>query len=172
MNNVTKMVALILIGLLATGCASKAKKDGAGAGVDDQSGAAGAGASGSGAFGSHPWDDPANPLSNRVIYFEYDSSEVAAADRETLGNHARYLAEHKDLTVTLEGHGDERGSREYNIGLGERRANAVRDLMVVQGVADTQIKTVSYGEEKPAVDGHDDAAWSQNRRVEIVYPAQ
>ena len=172
MNNVSKILALILIGLLATGCASKAKKGGEGAGVEDQSGAAGSGAGAGGAFGSHPWDDPANPLSNRVIYFEYDSSEVAAADRETLATHARYLAEHQNLTVTLEGHGDERGSREYNIGLGERRANAVRDLMVVQGVADTQIKSVSYGEEKPAVDGHDDAAWSQNRRVEIVYPAQ
>ena len=172
MNNFTKLVALILIGLLATGCASKSKKGGAGAGVDDQSGAAGAGANDGGAFGSHPWDDPANPLSNRVIYFDYDSSEVAAADRETLANHARYLAAHAELTATLEGHGDERGSREYNIGLGERRANAVRDLMIVQGVADTQLKTVSYGEEKPAVEGGDEAAWSKNRRVEIVYPAQ
>ena len=169
MNNFTKIVALILIGLLATGCASKAKKDGAGAGVVDQSGAAGAGASGSGAFGSHPWDDPANPLSNRVIYFEYDSSEVAAADRETLANHARYLAGHKDLAVTLEGHGDERGSREYNIGLGERRAQTVRKALLLQGVAESQLTTVSYGEERPAADGSDEAAYAQNRRVELVH---
>jgi peptidoglycan-associated lipoprotein len=171
MNRFTKLLALILIGLLATACASTHKK-GAGAGVEDQSGAAGAGAGAGGALGSQPWNDPSSPLSKRVIYFKYDSSEVASEDRETVAEHARYLAGHKDLTVTLEGNTDERGSREYNIGLGERRANAVRDLMVVQGVADSQIKTVSYGEEKPAVDGHDEAAWSKNRRVEIVYPGQ
>lgn len=171
MNRFTKLIALALIALLAAGCASKAKKDGTGAGVTDQSGVAGQGASAGGDFATHPWDDPSNPLSNRVIYFQFDSSEVAAADRETIANHARYLAAHKDLTVTLEGHTDERGSREYNIGLGERRANAVRDLMIVQGVADSQIKTVSYGEEKPAVEGHDEAAWAKNRRVEIVYPS-
>lgn len=171
MNRFSKVLALTLIVLLAAGCSSKPKK-GEGAGVDDLSGAAGAGAGAGGAIGGQPWNDPASPLSKRVIYFEYDSSEVASADRETLANHARYLAGHQDLTVTLEGHADERGSREYNIGLGERRANAVRDLMIVQGVADTQIKTVSYGEEKPAVDGHDDSAWSQNRRVEIIYPGQ
>jgi len=171
MNRFSKLLALILIGLLVISCSSKPKK-GEGAGVDDQSGAAGAGAGAGGAFGSQPWNDPASPLSQRVIYFEYDSSEVASADRETLANHARYLAGHADLTVTLEGHADERGSREYNIGLGERRANAVRDLMIVQGVADMQIKTVSYGEEKPAVDGHDDESWSKNRRVEIIYPGQ
>jgi len=172
-NRFTTILALILVGLLVTACSSKPKK-GEGAGVDDQSGAgaAGAGAGAGGEFGSQPWNDPSSPLSKRVIYFEYDSSEVASADRETLANHARYLAGHADLTVTLEGHADERGSREYNIGLGEHRANAVRDLMIVQGVADTQIKTVSYGEEKPAVDGHDDSAWSQNRRVEIIYPGQ
>ncbi len=169
MNRFTKILALILIALLATACSSTPKK---GAAVDDQSGAAGAGAGAGGAMGSQPWNDPSSPLSKRVIYFQFDSSEVATEDRETLANHARYLAGHKDLTVTLEGHADERGSREYNIGLGEHRANAVRDLMIVQGVADTQIKTVSYGEEKPAVDGHDEAAWSKNRRVEIVYPGQ
>ncbi len=169
MNRFTKILALILIGLLATACSSTPKK---GANVDDQSGAAGAGAGAGGALGSQPWNDPSNPLSKRVIYFKFDSSEVASEDRATVAEHARYLAGHKDLTVTLEGNTDERGSREYNIGLGERRANAVRDLMVVQGVADSQIKTVSYGEEKPAVDGHDEAAWSKNRRVEIVYPGQ
>lgn len=171
MNRFTKILALILIGLLATACSSTPKK-GAGAGVEDQSGAAGAGAGAGGTIGGQPWNDPSSPLSKRVIYFKFDSSEVASEDRETVANHARYLAGHKDLTVTLEGHADERGSREYNIGLGERRANAVRDLMTVQGVADSQIKTVSYGEEKPAVEGHDEAAWSKNRRVEIVYPGQ
>ncbi len=171
MSRINKILALILISLLAAACSSTPKK-GAGAGIDDQSGAAGAGAGAGGAFSSQPWNDPSNPLSKRVIYFKYDSSEVATEDRETVANHARYLAAHKDLTVTLEGNTDERGSREYNIGLGERRANAVRDLMLVQGVADSQIKTVSYGEEKPAVEGHNEDAWAKNRRVEIVYPGQ
>ncbi len=175
MNRFTKLLALILIGLLAAACSSTPKK-GAGAGVEDLSGtaggAAGSGVGAGGSFASQPWNDPSSPLSNRVIYFNYDSSEVANQDREVVAEHARYIAAHKDVTVTLDGNTDERGSREYNIGLGERRANAVRDLMLVQGVADSQIKTVSYGEEKPAVEGHDEAAWAKNRRVEIVYPGQ
>ena len=91
---------------------------------------------------------------------------------ETLTHHANYLRENPTATITLEGHGDERGSREYNIGLGERRAQAVRQIMELSGVGANQLTTVSYGEEKPAVDGHDESAWSQNRRVELVYPGR
>ena len=81
--------------------------------------------------------------------------------------HGRYLADNANASVTLEGHADERGSREYNIALGERRANAVRQLMTLIGANGAQIRVVSYGEERPAVDGHDESAWTQNRRVEI-----
>ncbi len=121
-------------------------------------------------FSGHPLDDPSSPLSKRVIYFEYDSSEVTAADRDLVSAHAQYLAKNPDTSVTLEGHADERGSREYNIGLGERRAQAVRSLMAVQGASDSQLKIVSYGEERPATEGQDESSWQQNRRVELVYP--
>jgi len=115
--------------------------------------------------------DPNSPLTQRVIYFEFDSSEVTEQDREFVEAHAAILAANQNLRVSIEGHGDERGSREYNIGLGEKRAQSVRRMMEFQGVLPSQITTVSYGEEKPAVEGHDESAWSMNRRVELVYVA-
>lgn len=114
-------------------------------------------------------DDPDSPLSTRVIYFEYDSSEVRPEYRETIEAHAGYLAKNPGTTITLEGHADERGSREYNLALGERRAQAIQQQLTLLGASPGQIRTVSYGEERPAVDGHDESAYSQNRRVEIVY---
>jgi peptidoglycan-associated lipoprotein len=105
----------------------------------------------------------------RVIYFGYDESEVDADSASVLEAHGEYLASNPSLTVRLEGHGDERGSREYNIGLGERRAQSVRQVLLLQGVGSVQLSTVSYGEERPAVLGSDEEAWSLNRRVELVY---
>jgi len=113
--------------------------------------------------------DPNSPLSQRVIYFAYDSDEVAEQDRELIAAHAAFLSANPDVKVSVEGHTDERGAREYNIALGERRAQAVRRMLEFQGVSPQQITTVSYGEEKPAVEGHDESAWSMNRRVELVY---
>lgn len=127
------------------------------------------GAEGDNASGMSALDDPNSPLSNRIIYFEYDSSEVLAQYRPTIEAHASYLASNPGVSVTLEGHADERGSREYNLALGERRAESVKRQMTVLGASDSQIRVVSYGEERPAVDGHDEYAWSQNRRVEILY---
>lgn len=114
-------------------------------------------------------EDPSNPLSKRVIYFDYDKSEIQDQYRPIVQAHAQFLASNPRAHVTLEGHTDERGSREYNIALGERRAEAVRRLMLFMGAADSQIQTVSYGEERPVATGHDESAWQQNRRVEIVY---
>ena len=108
-------------------------------------------------------------LDNRVIYFGYDDADVDAASLEVLDAHGANLAENSGITVRLEGHADERGSREYNIGLGERRAQAVRQVLLLQGVTGLQISTVSYGEERPAVLGSDEEALSLNRRVEIIY---
>ncbi len=116
-----------------------------------------------------PFEDPDNPLSKMVIYFDFDQSTIRAEFVDVINAHGRYLARNKDKRVRLEGHADERGSREYNIGLGERRAQSVRRMLKLQGVSDTQITTVSYGEERPANEGHDEAAWAQNRRVEINY---
>jgi len=122
-----------------------------------------------GMFQGDPLDDPAGELVNRIIYFDYDQSDISDEARATITAHANYLASRPDMRVVLEGHTDERGSREYNIGLGERRAQAVRRLILFQGVTDDQIETVSFGEERPAAEGNDESAWSQNRRVELLY---
>ncbi len=114
-------------------------------------------------------DDPTSLLSVRIIYFEYDSSDVKSEDRTTVEAHAAYLVENPSTIITLEGHADERGSREYNLALGERRAQTVQRQMTLIGASPDQIRTVSYGEERPAIDDHDDYSWSQNRRVEIIY---
>ncbi len=115
------------------------------------------------------FSDPANPLSKRTIYFRYDSSEVQQDFIPVIAAHAAYLLQHPQYRLVLEGHADERGSPEYNIALGEQRAKAVARLLEAQGVPARQLSIVSYGEEKPAVDGHDEAAWQLNRRVELVY---
>ena len=120
-------------------------------------------------FRGHPLDDPDSPLSKLIIYFDFDSAEILNADRPTIEAHAAYMAENPGSAVTLEGHTDERGSREYNLGLGERRSQSVRRVLVLLGAGENQLRTVSYGEENPAREGHDESAWKYNRRVEIVY---
>lgn len=108
-------------------------------------------------------------LDRRLIYFDFDKSEVRAQDLDIVNAHARYLAANPQQKVRLEGHTDARGTREYNIGLGERRDQAVRRILMLQGAADRQVTTVSFGEERPAVEGDDESAFAQNRRVELVY---
>ncbi len=108
-------------------------------------------------------------LADTILYFDYDQAEIRAEYAEVVAEHARNLGANPRLRVRLEGHSDERGSREYNIGLGERRAQTVRRALMLQGAGDDQITTVSYGEERPAVMGSDENAWGKNRRVEIVY---
>jgi peptidoglycan-associated lipoprotein len=104
-----------------------------------------------------------------VIYFAYDSSEIQQEYLAVVSANAAYLVKYPTAHVRLEGNTDERGSREYNIGLGERRAQVVKRALLAQGVAEAQITTVSYGEERPAVDGHDEAAYAKNRRVDFIY---
>jgi peptidoglycan-associated lipoprotein len=104
-----------------------------------------------------------------IIYFDYDRAEIKPEFVAIVTAHAKYLNGNAGNKVRLEGHSDERGSREYNIGLGERRAQAVRRALMLQGVTEAQITTVSYGEERPAVQGSDEAAYAKNRRVELVY---
>ena len=181
-------VALLVPGLLLSllaGCETVGVKDGEpgaeGAGVEERAvppagtgeltpeEARARGLEGERGFRGHPLDDPDTPLGERTIYFDFDEAEVPAEYRPVVEAHAVYLAENPGASVTLEGHTDERGSREYNLGLGERRAQAVARLMTLLGAGDTQIRSVSYGEERPARDGHDESAWQYNRRVEIVY---
>ena len=116
-----------------------------------------------------PLENPASLLSTRVIYFELDRSEIQSEFREVIRAHADYLATTPSAQVMLEGHGDERGTREYNLALGERRAKSVRMLLVAEGAPSDQITIISYGEERPASDLHYEAGWSLNRRVELVY---
>jgi len=114
-------------------------------------------------------DQVDSPIASRVIYFEFDSAKVSDDSLVLLEAHGDFLAGQGNVNVTLSGHGDERGSREYNIALGDRRAQSVRRILLFQGASADQIETVSYGEEQPAVLGHDEAAWGKNRRVELIY---
>lgn len=120
-------------------------------------------------FTGNPLDDPNSLLAKRVIYFDFDKSDIKGDFRDVIQAHAEYLANNSDVSVTLEGHADERGTREYNIALGERRANAVKSMLTLQGAAASQIRVVSYGEERPAALGHDEDAWALNRRAEFIY---
>jgi peptidoglycan-associated lipoprotein len=104
-----------------------------------------------------------------VIYFDFDRSEIRPEYASVISAHAKHIAAFAAARVRLEGHTDERGSREYNIALGERRAQAVRQALLLQGAADGQLTTVSYGEERPAAEGSDESAYEKNRRVEISY---
>ncbi len=108
-------------------------------------------------------------MSQLVVYFDYDQAEILPEFNALLQAHGQYLAQNPSTQIRLEGHTDERGSREYNIGLGERRAQAVRRVLMLQGATGTQLTTVSYGEERPAQTGSDEESWRLNRRVELVY---
>ena len=104
-----------------------------------------------------------------IFYFDFDQAIVKRTGHSELNKHASALQSNRMLWVRLEGHADERGTREYNLALGERRANSIRAYLVAQGVSSSQIEVISYGEEKPVVGGDSESSWSQNRRVEIVY---
>jgi peptidoglycan-associated lipoprotein len=167
-------VLLLAVPLGLTACKSTPKKAEAPAASGQENAATeGRGANEANAAGANADEETAGPqaglLATRVIYFDFDSSEIKGAGTDVVAAHAKYLASTSNARVRLEGHTDERGSREYNIGLGERRAQAVRRALLLQGALDAQITTVSYGEERPAVPGHDEAAWAKNRRVEIIY---
>ena len=181
MNSLFRIFSAVVLAVSIGACSSTGSKpgDGEGAEVVDQSttdgasgtdGASTSGLGGGSSFSGSELDDPASPLSTRVIYFDFDQNTIRSEFMDTLAAHADYLAGHPGVTVILEGHADERGTREYNIALGERRANSVRQTLMLQGGSSTQLESVSYGEEKPAVPGHDESAWQMNRRVELVYP--
>jgi len=186
MKSFWKLALLALFSLSLFGCGSLGtRSDEGAASVEEPSAAQGTGGEAESGYGAETQGlsqgeglagsalgGPESPLSQRILYFDFDSASVREADREVLAAHADYLIKHPMSRVTLEGHADERGSREYNIGLGDRRAQAVKRMLEFMGVNPAQISTVSYGEEKPAVAGHDESAWSLNRRVEIVYAGQ
>jgi peptidoglycan-associated lipoprotein len=119
-----------------------------------------------------PLKDPKNILSTRVIYFDFDSNVVKDEYRPMVQAHAKYLTENRSASLRIEGHTDERGSREYNLALGNRRAESVKKILVVLGVQEGRIEIISFGEEKPAESGHDEASWAKNRRTELKYKGE
>ena len=110
-----------------------------------------------------------SPLAARIIYFDFDSAKISDDSLSVLEDHGNFIAGNGNVSVRLEGHTDERGSREYNIALGDRRAQSVRRVLLFQGASSDQLETISYGEEKPTMMGHEESAWGKNRRVELVY---
>jgi peptidoglycan-associated lipoprotein len=114
-------------------------------------------------------NDPDSILAKRSTHYPFDVSVVQEDDKPLVQAHAKYLSEHPERNVRLEGNCDERGSNEYNLALGQRRADGVRKMLQLGGVNASQMTTVSYGEEKPKATGHNEASWMQNRRTDIVY---
>lgn len=117
-------------------------------------------------------NDANNVLAERVIYFDFDRDRVSPDFIDLVNHHGRYLAANNDVIMRIEGHGDERGTREYNVALGNRRAEAVKRLLMLQGAQPDQIAVISYGEEKPVALDHDEEAWRLNRRAELVYSVE
>ncbi len=170
----------VMVALVLTGCSNLDKKAPASAAVEnrgisngemsDIDAAKSQGMDEGASAGANALNDPSSPLSTRVIYFDYDSTTIRSDFEGVVQAHASYLAANSGTAVTLEGHADERGTPEYNLALAERRALALRRQLVLLGATAGQIKTVSYGEERPVAEGHDEQAYGLNRRVEIVYP--
>ena len=116
--------------------------------------------------------DPSSPLSKRSIYFDYDRYDVREEFRPLVEQHARYLRDNQQMKMLIQGNTDERGSREYNLALGQRRSEAIKRMMMLMGVGESQLEAVSLGEEKPKAVGHDEAAWAQNRRGDLLYSGE
>jgi peptidoglycan-associated lipoprotein len=116
-----------------------------------------------------PLNDPTSILAKRSVYFPFDVSAVQADDKPIVEAHGKYLSEHPDRKVRVEGNCDERGSSEYNLALGQRRADSVKKMLILSGAKASQIETVSYGKEKPVCTEHEEACWKQNRRSDIKY---
>lgn len=171
MNKILGVVAVTLSAvLLLTGCPSKPiDEQEVGSAVEQHAGADTSGMAGRGGYTAADLNDPSSLLYQRVIYFEYDNSDIQPQFIDILRAHASYLSSNSGALVTLEGHTDERGTREYNLALGDLRADTVRRYLVAEGVSDSQIRSMSYGEERPADTGHSESAWALNRRVELVY---
>ena len=170
----------VLAALLIAGCSTTPKQEG-GAPVDERNpgattpGAATSGAGQGSVAGSanqgqtNPLRDPRNILSKRSVYFDFDAYAIKDDYKSLLEAHGKYLQANRNAHMTVEGNTDERGSREYNIALGQRRADAAKRMMLLYGANEAQIDTVSFGKEKPKNPGHDESAWAENRRDDLAY---
>ena len=181
-----KIIFITVLALSMVACGDRIKPDdtgdGGGSASDGSGGATAGGIDGAGGLGGTELDggklvsyeedainDPENILSEKIIYFAFDSNAVGDDYIELVKHHGKYLSFNANASVRLEGHADERGTREYNIALAESRAQAVKQLMLYEGASNEQISVISYGEEKPIEFGHDEESMSLNRRVEVVY---
>ena len=174
MNKNLGIFVLLIAAILVSGCPSKPVQEpeprpGAVSAAPERVGAETAGLGAPGGYTAADLNDPQSPLYQRVIYFDYDRSEILPQFVDILRAHASYLAGNPNVRLMLEGHTDERGTREYNLALGDQRTDAVRRVLVAEHASGSQIETLSYGEERPADPGHYDSAWALNRRVELVY---
>jgi peptidoglycan-associated lipoprotein len=178
MNRIWTLLGVVTLGLLMSGCPKKPTTVPPATSGETVAGAqAGGAASGTvtadtGRATPLPGAGGATAAGSGVattIYFDFDSSEVKPEFATVITAHGKRLAGDRTLRVRLEGNTDERGSAEYNVALGERRAQSVKRALLLQGATEAELTTVSYGAERPAAEGHDEAAWSKNRRVEIVY---
>ncbi len=172
------IVATLLFAAAAAGCASQQAKEepaatGTGAATTTQT-AAPTGAPGAAVESKSvdPFSDPNNLLSKNAIYYDFDNATIKGDYKPLVQAHASYLDAHRGANVVIQGNCDERGSREYNVGLGQRRADSVKRMLETLGVKAGQIETVSFGKEKPRAMGHDEAAWAENRRSDIVYKSK
>jgi peptidoglycan-associated lipoprotein len=182
------MTMIAVVGLLV-GCSSTPPKEQEGAKVEDrqpivsgepkvvtppkpQSDTASRPLTGDQASSIDPLKDPSNPLSRRSVFFDYDSNLVKDEYKPIVSAHAKYLSTNRARKVTIQGNTDDRGSREYNIALGQRRADAVKEMMTLLGAPGSQIETVSFGEEKPRAQGNSEQAYAENRRADIVYQGE
>lgn len=163
-TRLTRILALAAVALFLAACAGQTRKA-----EPEETGATTQGAIDM----DHPetWtlDNPESPVYKKTVHFDFDRSDIKPEEQDLVVAHGRYLAAHPNAHATLEGHADERGTREYNLALGERRAQSVAQLMMAQGASRAQIQETSYGEEQPVATCHDESCWWQNRRVEILY---
>ena len=119
-----------------------------------------------------PFDDPTSPLSRKSVFFEFDKYTISPADQVIVTAHAKYISTHSTAKVRLEGNADERGGREYNLALGQKRADAVKKSLVLLGASEASVESVSFGKEKPVDFSHNEDAWAKNRRVDIKYSSR
>ena len=173
-----------LIAVVLAACQSTPTTDENAAPVEDKSatattpGASTSGTSGTGVSGTstsssaNPLRDPNNILSKRSVYFDFDSYVVRDEFKPLVEAHAKYLQSNRNARMTIQGNADERGSHEYNLALGQRRADAVKRMMTLIGASDGQVETVSFGKEKPRNPGHDEVSWAENRRDDMVYAGE
>ena len=183
-----KLIVAAFVALTVVGCSSTPTNEGS-APVEDRSGTAatpggGASTSGTGTGGvsgqaggtntarGNPLRDPSSPLSKRSVYFDFDSFNVKDEYKPTIEAHGRYLQQNRSARMTVQGNTDERGSREYNIALGQKRADAVKRMLTLLGAQESQVESVSFGKEKPRAQGHDESSYAENRRDDILYAGE